>query len=92
MIQYLNIPIIPGRQCQIHSGNFRNSLSRIFGKKYRENNSFTKEITKDMIWRNIFSVRVNFSLYHTVRLISLEFYVKTWKKTHDEFIFWQVFD
>ena len=32
----------------------------LFWQKFRETNSFTKEITK-LIWRNIFSVRVNFS-------------------------------
>ena len=34
-----------------HCGNL---LTHLFGKKFRENNVFTKEITKELIWRNIF--------------------------------------
>ena len=37
----------------------------LFGK-FRESNEFNKEITKSVIWRKIFSVRVNFSFIHTV--------------------------
>ena len=32
-------------------------------QKFRENNGFTKEITKQLIWWNIYLVRVNFPLY-----------------------------
>ena len=38
----------------------------LFWQKFHESNVFTKEITKELIWRNIFSVRVNFSFFHTV--------------------------
>ena len=41
--------------------NCRNSLSHYF-KKNRENNGFTK----DLIWRNFFSVRDKFTFFHTV--------------------------
>ena len=37
-----------------------------FWQKIREINGFTKEITKELIWRNIFLVRLNFSFFHTV--------------------------
>ena len=37
-----------------------------FCQKFRESNGFTKEITKELIWRNIFLVRLNFSFFHTV--------------------------
>ena len=46
-------------------GNYGNSLSRIFGKKFRESNGFTK-VTIGLIWRNIFLVRDIFSIFHTV--------------------------
>ena len=36
-----------------------------FWKKFRESNVFTKEIAKEIIWRNIFMVRLNFSFFHT---------------------------
>ena len=38
----------------------------LFWQKFRESNVFAKEITKEMIWRNIFLVRVNSSFFHTV--------------------------
>ena len=31
--------------------------SHIFGQNFRENNVFAKEINKEIIWQNIFSVR-----------------------------------
>ena len=34
-----------------------------FWQKFRESNVFTKGNTKELIWRNIFSVRVNFSFF-----------------------------
>ena len=37
-----------------------------FWQKFRETNGFTKEITKELISRNIFSVRENFRNFHTV--------------------------
>ena len=46
-------------------GNFGNFLTH-FWRKIRESNVFSKEITKEMIWRNIFLVRVNSSFFHTV--------------------------
>ena len=45
--------------------NHRNSLTH-FWQKFREVNSFTKEVTKELISRNIFLVRENFSFFHTV--------------------------
>ena len=41
-----------------------------FWQKSRESNGFTKEITKELIWRNIFFMRLNFQFFHTVRLPS----------------------
>ena len=38
----------------------------LFWKKFRESNVFTNKITKWLIWRDIFSVRVNVSFFHTV--------------------------
>ena len=38
----------------------------IFSQIFRESNTFTKEITKALIWRNIFYVRVFFTFFHTV--------------------------
>ena len=35
-------------------------------QKFRESNVFTKEIAKELIWRNIFLARLNFSLFLTV--------------------------
>ena len=39
-----------------------------FWQKFRERNVFTKEITKELIWRNIFLARLNFSFFHTTEL------------------------
>ena len=39
----------------------------LFWQKFRENDVFIKEITKELIWRNIFSVRVNFTFFYTVK-------------------------
>ena len=41
-------------------------LSHAFLEKFRESNGFTKQVTEELIWRNIFSVRENFSFSHTV--------------------------
>ena len=38
-------------------------LTFFFWQKFRQINAFTKEITKQLIWRNILSVRVNFSFF-----------------------------
>ena len=38
--------------------NYENLLSLFLGKKFRESNNFTKVVTKDLISRNIFLVRV----------------------------------
>ena len=38
----------------------------LFWQKFHESNVYTKDITKELIWWNIFSVRVNFSFFHTV--------------------------
>ena len=38
----------------------------LFLKKFHESNGFTIEVTKELISRNIFSVRENFSFFHTV--------------------------
>ena len=38
-------------------------------QKIREINGFTKEVTKELIWRNIFSVRENFSFFHTEKFV-----------------------
>ena len=38
----------------------------LFWQKFRESNVFTKEYTKELIWRNFFNVTVNFSFFHTV--------------------------
>ena len=49
-------------------GNCKNFLSNIL-KKIRETNIFTKEVTKNLISRNIFPVRENFLFFHTVQLL-----------------------
>ena len=36
----------------------------LFWQKFRESNCLTKEVTKDLISRNIFSVRRNFAFFH----------------------------
>ena len=46
----------------------------IFRQKFRESHGFTKQITEELIWRNIFSVRPIFSFFHTV---SVEMRTKT---------------
>ena len=46
--------------------NFRNFSLTLFWQKFRETNIFTKEVTKELISRNIFSVRENFLFFHTV--------------------------
>ena len=54
------------------------TLTFFFWQKFRQINAFTKEITKQLIWRNILSVRavrVNFSFFHTV-LWKYEIFVK----------------
>jgi len=38
----------------------------LFSQKFRQNNDFTKEITKWLVWQNFFSVRENFLFFHTV--------------------------
>ena len=38
----------------------------LFQQKFRESNGYTKQITKELIWRNIFSMRPKFSFFHTV--------------------------
>ena len=54
-----------------HSLEITEIYSRTFvTKKFRENNVFTREVTKGMISRNIFWLRVNFSFLHTVLLIT----------------------
>ena len=50
------------------SESYGNLLSCTFGKKFRDGNGYTKEITKVLIWRNIFLMRVIFSIFHTVGL------------------------
>ena len=37
-----------------------------FWQKFRESKDFTKEITKELIWRKNSLVRLNFSFFHTV--------------------------
>ena len=44
-------------------GNHRNLLSHILGKNFV---FFSKEVTKELIWRNSFSVTVNFPFFHTL--------------------------
>ena len=44
----------------------RYSLTRHFWQKFRESNVLTKEITEELIWRNLFLVRRKFSFFHTV--------------------------
>ena len=38
----------------------------LFWQKFRETNSLTKEITKELVSRKKFSVRENFTFFHTV--------------------------
>ena len=46
-------------------GNYEKLLTH-FLLKFRENNVFTEEITQELIWRNFFSIRENFSFFLTV--------------------------
>jgi len=71
------------RVCTVSScGNYRTLLSHFFGQKFRETNVFTKEITEELIWRNIFLVRVNVSFYHTVSWEITEIYSYAFLATH----------
>ena len=54
------------RQVSAQCGNYGNSLLHSFWQKFRESNVFTKEVTKQLISRNIFCVRENFLPFHTV--------------------------
>ena len=50
-------------------GSFKILLSHFFLQKFRKNNfsvRVTKEVTEELISRNIFQMRVNFSFFHTV--------------------------
>ena len=49
-------------------------LYHTFWQKFRENNVFTKEITKEFISRNIFSVREDLRNFHAVQLLL----IKSW--------------
>ena len=51
-------------------GNYGNLLSRYFDKNFVKAIS-TKEVTKELISRDIFSVRVNISFLHTLDFESL---------------------
>ena len=57
--------------CQKKSGStvwkFRKFSLIHFWQKFRESTVFTKEFTKELISRNIFSVRDNFAFFQTVR-------------------------
>ena len=44
-----------------------------FTQKFCESNNFTKEITKELFWRNIFLVRLNFSFFHNTVLMMRNF-------------------
>ena len=44
-----------------------NSLSRIFGKNFLKVTVSKKLLNKYLIWRNIFSVRVNFRNFHSAQ-------------------------
>ena len=57
----------------------------LFWQKFRQSNSFTVEITKLVIWWNIFSVRVNFRNFHTVpwKEFSKELISRTFFREHD---------
>ena len=49
-----------------HCGICRNLLSHFFGKNFVKTTFLlTKSLSKYLIWRNMFSVRVNFSFFHT---------------------------
>ena len=37
----------------------------LFQQKFGENNDFNKEVTKELILRKNFSVKVNFTFFHT---------------------------
>ena len=52
-------------------GNYGNLLSRLFERNFVKATFQTKGVTKMLISRNIFSVRVNFSIFHTVLYLDL---------------------
>ena len=64
-----------------HTAHFHAILAKV-----RESNVFTKEITKEMIWRNIFSVRVNFWNYHTAQCDKMKHLYTLTKKTFRQMI------
>ena len=50
----------------VHSVEITEIYFHIFWQKFRELNVFSKAITKELISRNIFSFKENFSIFHTV--------------------------
>ena len=56
-----------------HGVELRKFTLTLFWEKFRESNAFTKQITKELIWRKKISVRVYFSFFHTVDMESTEF-------------------
>ena len=50
----------------VHSVEITEIYSHTFLAKISWTQCFTKEVTKELIWQNIFLVRVNFSFFHTV--------------------------
>ena len=59
--------ILLSKHCKIHSVEITEIFSHSFLAKICESDNFTKKkLLTTVIWRNIFSVRVNFRNFHSV--------------------------
>ena len=52
----------------------------LFWKKFRESNVFTIEVAKELFSRKVFSVRENFSFFHSVSVEITEIFDKNFVK------------
>ena len=57
------------RNIQATVWKFQKFTLTLFWQKFRECNDFTKEVSKELILRNIFQVREIFPFFHTVRAV-----------------------
>ena len=83
----LNVYIFPenssNQSCAFTVWKLRKFSLTLFWQNFRESNVFTKENTKELISRNFFSVRENFSFFHTVALLQDSF---NWFRFHEKFV------
>ena len=82
----------------VHSGEVMEIYFYAFAKKFRESNLFTENVTKDLISRNIFSMKVNFLFFHTVWCVpaASAFHLQNWtfyaygSRVCEKLNFWQI--